>query len=65
MKDKKRYNKFRLRELKKLSQNYENEKKLSQGYESHINGSVPVLKGHHRYDPGLMKLIEKIKYYAI
>lgn len=62
MKKEKRYDKIRLGALKKLSQNYDLEKRSDRGYWRYSLGAIPIIESHHRHDPWVIWLREKLEF---
>ena len=62
MREEKRYNKIRLGDLKKYHQNFELERKADQKYNDAVLVSMPIIAGHHKFDPWLMRLQDKFKF---
>jgi len=60
MKEKNKYKNLRLRELKKHILSSKNSVLLKRKYKWDINGSMPILESHHRFDPWVMWLQGKI-----
>ena len=60
MKEEKRYMRMRIGRLKKMSREGK-EKKTKQGYEKREEVEMPIFRGHHRFDPFVMRLKEKIE----
>lgn len=65
MENNKRYRGYRLRALKRLSQNYDRERSRRQGNEEWIFGGMPIIEGHHKFDPWVIWLRDKIDFGAM
>lgn len=65
MKVEKQYIKLRLGALKKLSRNYDSEKKKRHKYEAEIVVKMPLLQGCHPCDEWAMRLKEKLEFNQI